>query len=600
MTSVTAPDRLTGAEDIHWNLADLYSGDQAAAVLADLARADALAQAFAEEQRGHVASLDAPAMVAALQKLEEIHEIQGRASAYAFLSFCTDMADPERGALLQKMQEAITQTGTHLVFFTLEWIAVSDEAARELLVDPAIAAYRHHLESERRYRAHVLTEPEEKILVEKSLTARGAWDRLFDELTGAIKVSVDGVEKGLDEALAGLHSSDPERRRSLAEAVTEALRADLRTRRFVLNTVLADKAIDDRLRMFPSWVADRNLANEASDESVQSLVAAVTGRYDIPQRYYTLKKKLLKLDTFYDWDRYAPYGGPEPEVTWDQARETVLEAYGSFSPRLRELASEFFDQRWIDAALAPNKQGGAFAHPTTPSAHPYVMLNFTGRRRDILVMAHELGHGVHQSLARKQSALNAGTPLTTAETASIFGETVTFSRLLEQEHDPARRLSLLVGRIDDATATIFRQIAMNRFEDAIHAHRRSEGELSEADLSRYWLQTQRDMLGPAVEVTENYGTWWSYVHHFIAVPGYVYAYAFGNLLALAIYARAVEEGPAFAPRYFELLEAGGSDTPEALTAGVGVDLADPAFWNGGLNALSALVDEAEVLGESLA
>jgi oligoendopeptidase F len=598
MSSATATPT-TGAEQIHWNLEDLYSGDQVAAVEADLARADRLAEDFASAIRGRVAELDAAAMVAALQRMEEIHEIQGRAAAYAFLHFTTDMADAPRGALLQKVQEALTQTGTKIIFFSLEWIAVPDEKAAALVADPALAGYRHHLEAARRYRPYVLTEPEEKIFVEKSVTARSAWDRLFDELTSAVKVKLDGEDHSLDESLAAMHTSDPEQRRKIAEAVTEALRADLRTRRFVLNTVLADKAIDDRLRSFPSWISERNLANEASDESVQSLVDAVTTRYDIPQRYYALKKKLLGLETFNDWDRYAPYGGPEPEVSWDEARDTVLEAYGSFSPRLADLAREFFDKRWIDAALAPNKQGGAFAHPTIPSAHPYVMLNFTGRRRDILVMAHELGHGVHQSLARKQTAFNADTPLTTAETASIFGETVTFSRLLEHEHDPARRLSLLVGRIDDATATIFRQIAMNRFEDALHTHRRQEGELSEEAINGYWLKTQRDMLGPAVNVSENYGVWWSYVHHFIAVPGYVYAYAFGNLLALAIHAKAVEEGPSFAPRYFELLEAGGSDTPEVLTRRVGVDLADPSFWNRGLDSLAALVDEAEELSRQI-
>lgn len=595
----TATVVTTGAEEIHWNLDDLYAGDQAAAVESDLRRSDELARAFAEDVRGKLASLDAAGMVAALRRMEEIHDIQGRAASFAFLNFATDMADPVRGALLQKVQEAITQTGTQLIFFSLEWIEVPDHAAARLLADPALADYRHHLESARRYRPYVLSEPEEKIMVEKSVTARSSWDRLFDELCASIRVGTSDGEKGLDEALAGLHSSDPEARRELAQAVTDALREGLRTRRFVLNTVLADKAMDDRLRQFPTWIADRNLANEAPDQSVASLIEAVTGRYEIPQRYYALKKRLLGLDTFHDWDRYAPYGGPEPEVGWEEARETVLEAYGSFSPRLRELAQEFFDRRWIDAALAPNKQGGAFSHPTTPSAHPYVLLNYTGRRRDVLVMAHELGHGVHQSLARRQTPFNAGTPLTTAETASIFGETVTFTRLLEREHDPARRLSLLVGRIDDATATIFRQVAMNRFEDAIHTHRRAQGELSDEDLGGYWLQTQREMLGPAVEVSENYGVWWSYVHHFIAVPGYVYAYAFGNLLALAIYAKAVEEGPAFAPRYFELLEAGGSDSPEILTARVGVDLNDPSFWNRGLDSLARLIDEAEELSRTI-
>jgi oligoendopeptidase F len=595
----TATEATTGAEEVHWNLEDLYSGDQATALAVDLGRSDELARAFEEDLRGRTASLDAAGMVSALQRMEEIHDIQGRAASFAFLNFATDMADPVRGALLQKVQEAITQTGTHLIFFSLEWIEVPDDAAAKLLADPDLAAYRHHLESARRYRPYVLTEPEEKVMVEKSVTARSSWDRLFDELTSSVKVKTEAGEKGLDEALAGLQSSYAEARRQLAQAVTDALREGLRTRRFVLNTVLADKAIDDRLRKFPSWIAERNLANEAPDQSVRSLIEAVTGRYEIPHRYYALKKKLLDLDTFYDWDRYAPYGGPEPEVGWEEARDTVLEAYGSFSPRLRELAQEFFDKHWIDAAIAPNKQGGAFSHPTVPSAHPYVMLNYTGRRRDVLVMAHELGHGVHQSLARRQTPFNAGTPLTTAETASIFGETVTFSRLLEREHDPARRLSLLVGRIDDATATIFRQVAMNRFEEAIHTHRRGQGELSDDDLGGYWLKTQRAMLGPAVEVTENYGVWWSYVHHFIAIPGYVYAYAFGNLLALAIYARAVEEGPAFAPRYFELLEAGGSDSPEVLTARVGVDLNDPSFWNRGLDSLARLVDEAEELSRTI-
>ncbi|MFN2462292.1 MAG: M3 family oligoendopeptidase [Candidatus Dormibacteria bacterium] len=599
MAPPTSAGPATGAESIHWNLEDLYTGDQASAVATDLDRVDEMARTFAADLRGRVGSLDGVGMAEALARLEEIRDVIYRAGAFAFLNFCTDMADPARGALLQKVQESGATLNNHIIFFNLEWIETADDVAERLLADPAVARFRHYLEAERRNRPYVLSEPEEKMLSEKAVTGSRAWSRLFSELTGAIRVNFEGTERSLEAALADLYSPDPGHRRRLAEAVTEALRRDLRTRRFVLNSVLADKALDDRLRRYPTWLSERNLANEASEGSVLSLISAVTGRYDIPRRYYALKKKLLKLDTFSDWDRYAPYGGPEPDVTWDEARDTVLDAYGSFSPRLRELAVEFFEKRWIDAALGDNKRGGAFSHSATPSAHPYVMLNFTGRRRDILVMAHELGHGVHQSLARSQGPLNAATPLTTAETASIFGETVTFTRLLEQERDPARRLSLLVGRIDDATATIFRQVAMNRFEDAIHTHRREQGELSEDDLSGYWLKTQSDMLGPAVTVSDNYGAWWSYVHHFIGVPGYVYAYAFGNLLALAIYARALEEGPAFAPRYFELLEAGGSDTPEVLTARVGVDLNDPGFWNRGLETLSALVDEAEALGESL-
>ncbi|HXO66667.1 MAG TPA: M3 family oligoendopeptidase [Candidatus Dormibacteraeota bacterium] len=587
----------TGAEEIHWDLSHIYQGDARQGIDADLLRAQELTQGFETRYRGAVAGLDAAAMTAALRELEAIHEVLGRAAAYAFLDFSIDVADPARGALLQKVQESMTQTGARLLFFSLEWLAVADDAANRLLASPEMEGYRHYLQSARRYRPYVLSEGEERVLAEKSVTARSSWDRLFEEVTTAVRVRIGDGEVTLDEALSKLHDGDPQERRTSAQAVTDALRGGLPVRKFVLNTILADKSIDDRLRSYPHWIADRNLANEASDESVQALIEAVTSRYDIPHRYFALKKKLLGLDTLYDWDRYAPLDSAEPQVSWDEAREIVLDAYGSFSPRMRELGSEFFDKNWIDAALGPNKRGGAYAHQAIPSLHPYVFINFTGKRRDVLVLAHELGHGVHMSLSRAQTYLNLDTPLTTAETASIFGETVTFSRLLEAEREPERRLGLMVGRIDDATASIFRQVAMNRFEDTIHNQRRASGELSEEDLNSAWLRTQRDMLGPAVEVSDNYGIWWSYIPHFIGAPGYVYAYAFGNLLALAIYQRAVEEGPGFAPKYFELLSAGGSDSPEALTAKLGVDLSDPAFWEGGLNQISTLVDEAEALSE---
>ena len=596
--ATSAPAR-TGAEDVRWDLTHFYGDDAPAGVDADLEKTDTAAREFAERYRGRVAELTAAELAEALRTLEDIEETASRAGSYAQLNFSTDVADPARGALLQKVQEALSRTATQTIFFNLEWINLPDATAAELLKDEALANYRHYLESARRYRPYVLSEPEEKLMVEKSVTARAAWDRLFDEATAAVKVSLDGEELGLDGALAKLQNPDPERRKEIAQAVTDALRQDLRTRRFIFNTVLADKSIDDRLRGFPSWISDRNLSNEASDESVAALVEAVTSRYDITHRYYALKKRLLKLETFNDWDRYAPLDDDEPEVGWDEAKATVLDAYQSFSPKMRETAQEFFDKGWIDAPTGPNKRGGAFSHPTIPSLHPYVMLNYTGRRRDVLVLAHELGHGIHQSLARVQTPLNFDTPLTTAETASIFGETVTFSRLLDAEQDPRRRLGLLVGRIDDAVATIFRQVAMNRFEDAAHTHRRGEGELSDDDVSGLWLSTQRAMLGPAVAVSDNYGIWWSYVHHFIAVPGYVYAYAFGNLMALAIYKKAEEEGPAFAPRYFELLAAGGSDTPEVLTSRVGVKLSDPNFWAGGLDRISRLVDDAEALAAEL-
>jgi len=593
-------ERKTGAEEIHWDLTDLYGGDAKQGVESDLDRADTLAKAFAENYHKSVGGLSPTAMVEALGRIEEIHEILGRAASYALLNFTTDVSDSARGALWQKVQEAVARIGTNLIFFNLEWIDLPDEVAQKLIDDPLLSNYRHYLAAARRYKPFVLSEPEERVLTEKSVTARGAWDRLFDEVVTAVRVVDNGAEITLDQALARLHEPDQKRREAIASAVTEALRPGIRTRRFILNIILADKAIEDRLRRYPHWIADRNLANEASDESVAALIDAVTSRYDITHRYYALKKKLLRLERFHDYDRYAPYGAEEPDFTWEGARETVLDAYGSFAPGFRAAAQAFFDRNWIDAALAPDKRGGAFAHQAIPSLHPYVLVNFTGKRRDVLILAHELGHGVHMSFSRKQTVLNFETPLTTAETASIFGETVTFGRLMAQEDDPQRRLALLIGRIDDAVASIFRQMAMNRFEDAIHNTRREHGELSEEQINEAWLSTQRAMLGPAVEATDNYSIWWSYIPHFIGAPGYVYAYAFGNLLALAIYRRYEEEGPAFASKYLELLAAGGSDTPEALTKKVGVDLSDAAFWHGGLDTLARLVDEAENLSQNLA
>jgi len=600
--TATATAETTGAENVHWNLGDLYPGEPAAAraaVAVDLDRAAGLAAEFAAGYRGKVASLDAAALAGALARYKSSRSLMGRAASYAFLAFATDVADPERGALLQKVQEQLTQVGAGLIFLQLEWLQVADDRAEQLLGDAALANYRHYLESARRYKPYVLSEPEERVMVEKSVTARSAWDRLFEEATTAVKVKDGDEEVSLDVALSRMHAPEQPRRKAIAGAITEALREDLRTRRYIFNTILSDKAIDDRLRSYPHWLADRNLANEAPDSAVEALVDAVTSRYDITHRYYQLKKRLLGLEHFHDYDRYAPLGAEDPPYSWEQAREAVLDAYGSFSPRLRELALEFFDGSWIDAGLAPAKRGGAFAHQTIRSLHPYVMVNFTGKRRDVLVLAHELGHGVHMSLSRAQTQLNYDTPLTTAETASVFGETVTFQRILSQVTDPKDRLTLLLHRLDDAIATIYRQIAMNRFEDRLHTGRRAEGELSEEWMNRAWLDTQGAMLGPAVELSENYGIWWSYIPHFIGAPGYVYAYAFGNLFALAIHQKAMEEGPGFADKYFALLAAAGSQSPEDLGRGIGVDLGDPQFWHGGLNSVEALVDEAEKLSQQV-
>jgi oligoendopeptidase F len=595
---MAAPDVADPELDgIAWDLDPLLdgAGDGAAGVEALLADAQRRADAFAEEHAGKVAALDGPGLAAAMRELAALNELVGRAGSYAMLNFTTATADPERGALLQLVQERATQVETKLLFFELEWAALGDDRAEELLATPELDFCRHHLRSARRYRPHLLSEPEERILAEKSLSSHSAWTRLFEEQTASIQVRLPGGGDpvALEVALARLFSPDREVRRTSADAVTGALAPGLRVRGYVLNTLLADKMVDDRLRSYPHWLAARNLANEASDESVNALIEAVRGRYELPRRWYRLKARLLGLERLADYDRMAAVTGEELEVPWADAKSMVLESFAGFAPTMADTARAFFDERRIDAPVRPGKRGGAFCSYTVPSAGPYVMLNYTSRRRDVLTLAHELGHGIHAALARPQGVFHFSTPLTLAETASVFGETLVFGRLLEESPTPEAKLSLLAESIEGSIATVFRQVAMNRFEHVIHTARREEGELALDRINALWAESQEELLGDAVEVTEGYRTWWSYVPHFINSPGYVYAYAYGQLLALAVYGRYEEEGEAFAPAYLELLSAGGSLPPEELGEIVGIDLADPGFWDRGLDLVERQLEDAE-------
>jgi oligoendopeptidase F len=578
-----------------WDLEPLVDGRGTAGVEPLLEEATTRATAFSERYAGKVAELDGPGLEAAMTELGEIEELVGRAGSYASLRFSTDTADPERGALLQRVQEAATLVETKLLFFELEWAALDDPRADELLQTPGLDFCRHHLRSARRYRPHLLTEPEEKVLTEKAISSQSSWARLFGELVSALRVPVDDQELTLDVALSRLQSPDREVRRESAEAVSSALASGLRTRAFIYNTLVFDKSVEDRLRSYPHWLASRNLANEASDESVMALIQAVRRRYDIPQRWYTLKAKLLGIERLSDYDRAAPVLSEEVLFSYGESRELVLDTYAEFSPEAGRVLRRFFDEQWIDAPPRTHKRGGAFCSYTVPSVHPYVLLNFTARRRDVLTMAHELGHGLHASLAQPQGIFHQSTPLTLAETASVFGETLVFERLLAAVEDGERRLALLAERIDGAIATVFRQMAMNRFEHLVHTGRRSEGELSVDRLDEIWVQTQAELFGDSVEITEGYHSWWSYIPHFINTPGYVYAYAYGQLLALSVYGRYREEGESFVPRYLELLAAGGSRGPEELAEIVGIDLADPGFWDAGLALIDGQLAEAEQL-----
>ena len=590
MATTTAAD--LSAADVAWDLEPLVDGRGEPGVDALLDDADRVAASIAE-RRGTVAALDGGELAAVMQELASLAELVGRAGSYAQLRFSVDTTDPACGALLQRVEERATAINTKTLFFDLEWAAVPDERAEELLSDDRLAFCRHYLTAARRYRPHLLSEPEELVMTEKAVTGRGAWTRLFSELTSTIEVDLDGGRVSLEEALSRLTSPERDDRRAAAEAVTHALAPGLRTRAFVFNTLLADKAVDDRLRKYPDWIASMNLANEASDESVRALVAAVQGRYDIPQRWYALKARVLGLDRLADYDRMASVADEESEFGWREARELVLDAYGSFSGELQSAAHRFFDEAWIDAPVRPGKRPGAFCAYTVPSQHPYLLLNWTGRRRDVLTLAHELGHGLHAYLARGQGIFHQTTPLTLAETASVFGETVTFGRLLDATTDPSARLALVAESVEGQIATVFRQTAMNRFEDRVHTERREVGELSVHRFGELWFETQAEMLGDTVELTDGYRTWWSYIPHFIGTPGYVYAYAYGQLLALSVYRTYEERGADFVPQYLELLRSGGSRTPDELGRIVGVDLADPRFWDGGLAIVEQQLEAAE-------
>ncbi|HZJ26219.1 MAG TPA: M3 family oligoendopeptidase [Acidimicrobiia bacterium] len=588
--TITDEDRC--AAEIRWDLEPLVDGRGAEGVDALVDEADRIADSL-ETRRAHVAELDAKALATFMGELAELNDRLGRAGSYASLAFAVDTAAPAAGALMQRVEERSTAISTRVLFFELEWAALSDERVDELLADEDLSFCRHWLRSARRYRPHLLSEPEEQLMAEKSVTGASAWTRLFDELTSAIRLDLHGEDVGIEQGLSLLQSPDREVRRTAAEAVTAGLAPGLRTRAFVFNTLLADKATDDRLRHFDGWLASRNLANEATDESVEALVSAVEARYDIPQRWYALKARVLGLDRLADYDRMASVAAAEEEFAWSEATRIVIDAYESFSPDLAAVVRRFLDEPWIDAPVRPAKRPGAFCAYTVPSHHPYVLLNYTARRRDVLTLAHELGHAAHAYLARERGVFHQMTPLTLAETASVFGETVTFGRLLDATTDPDARLALLAESLEGQIATVFRQTAMNRFEAAVHTARREEGELSVERFGDLWVQTQVPMLGDAVELTDGYRTWWSYIPHFIGTPGYVYAYAYGQLLALSVYRRYTEEGEDFVPRYLELLAAGGSASPEELGRIVGVDLADPGFWDGGLAIVAEQLDAAE-------
>lgn len=581
-----------GTTDVVWQLTDLYPAIDGLQINADLDLCQTEAEALKSEYAGNLSELNANSLLDLVTRLEKLGILQGRLATFAFLNFVTRIQDAVAGAFLQKIREKSSAIAKLTIFFELEWNALSDDAANHLLADLRVRHYRHYLASLRRYAPHQLSHQEEALLIEIAPVGRGAWTLLFEKVVGTIKFGDRARTE--EEVLADLYHQDRAIRQTAAKELTEGLSGQLHILAHITNTLLADKMIDDRLRHYPGWLCSMNLYNEISDDMVAVLVQTVTSRYDIPARYYRLKKQLLGLETLFDYDRYAPLTNlPAQQVSWSECRQMVLAAFADFSSEMAEIADLFFTNNWIHAPIMEGKRGGAFAHPCTPDVHPYVLVNFTGNIRDVSTVAHELGHGVHQYLASDKGYFNSGTPLVLAETASVFAELILFTHQLDLLSSPAERTAFIAQKLESIFATVFRQIAMNRFEELSHNARRKEGELSTERLNDLWLQTQQAMFADSVCLTEDYAVWWSYIPHFLSTPGYVYSYAFGELLVLALYNLYQLDKESFVPKYLTLLKAGGSDSPESLLQPFGVDLNDPEFWAGGLHVIDQMLRQIE-------
>ncbi len=580
-----------------WDLGDLYPAPDSPELARDVEALEQAAQGFASRYENRLADLDAAGMLACIEEYQQIDILAGRIMSYAGLRYYQNTTDAGRAKLLSDLQNRVTDATTPLVFFSLEFNRISDadyEAVFTAADGPA--RYRPVFDRMRAMRPHQLSDELEKFLHDNSVVGAAAWNRLFDETTAGLEFDVDGETLGLEATLNLLTDHDRARREAGAKALAGVFSRNVKLFARIHNTLAKEKAIEDKWRKMPSPQHGRHLSNHVEPEVVEALRNAVTAAYPrLSHRYYALKARWLGLDKLQVWDRNAPLPTETPKtIGWDEARATVLDAYAGFSPKLAELAEPFFDKGWIDAGVKPGKAPGAFAHPTVTTVHPYVMLNYLGKPRDVMTLAHELGHGVHQRLAAGQGELLASTPLTLAETASVFGEMLTFRALLAKTTDPAQRKALLAGKVEDMINTVVRQIAFYDFECKLHAAR-AEGELTPDDINALWMSVQAESLGPVFEFMPGYETFWTYVPHFVHSPFYVYAYAFGDGLVNALYA-AYEDGlPEFQSKYFDMLAAGGAKHHKELLAPFGLDASDPAFWDKGLSMIEGLIDELEAL-----
>jgi oligoendopeptidase F len=582
-----------------WNLKDLYPGLDSPEINRDLEQADFDCAAFEQEFKGHLAALATGegagrALAAAVKRYEAIDDRLGRLISYASLVYAGNTTDPTNAKFYGDVQERITAASLHLLFFTLELNRIDDAKLEAAMRDPALGHYRPWLEDVRKEKPYQLEDRVEELFHEKSVTGYSAWNRLFDESIASLRFKVAGKSLAIEPTLNLLQDSDGKKRRAAAEALAKTFKENLRPFALITNTLAKDKEISDRWRGFKDIADARHLSNRVEREVVEALVAAVRAAYPkLSHRYYALKARWFGRKSLPHWDRNAPLPKvAQRTIPWSDARGTILTAYGAFSPRMAEVADEFFTKRWIDAPVRPGKQPGAFAHPTVPSAHPYVLLNYMGKPRDVMTLAHELGHGVHQVLAAHNGPLMAPTPLTLAETASVFGEMLTFKKLLAQTTDKKQRKAMLAAKVEDMINTVVRQIAFYSFERKVHGERRN-GELTADKICELWMSVQSESLGPAIQLKPGYETFWAYIPHFVHSPFYVYAYAFGDCLVNSLYAVYEKSASGFAERYLEMLSAGGTKHHSELLAPFGLDARDPKFWDGGLSVVAKLIDDLE-------
>ena len=592
MAKTTDLNRTLGTAQVLWNLSDLYRGEDDPALENDIIFCRKEAEAIHATHSKTVAELDDKHLFELVRRLEQLDERLTKLATFSFLNFITRIDNEVAGALDQKIHELYSFCSARTVFFELEWNNLGDSHAEKLLSSPLLAPYSHYLRTMRKFRPHQLSEKEEKLLLEKEVVGRNSWTTLFEKIFAHQKFGEQGRTE--EEVLTDLYHEKRAVRKQAATDMTLGLKDQSHLLCHVFNTLAADKMITDRLRGFESWLSAMNLSNQLKDSTVETLIKTVVSRYDIVRRYYTIKGELLGLDRLRDYDRYAPLPSlPTRQIGWDECRRTVLDSFETFSPEMAEIAEQFFTKNWIHAPVSGSKRGGAFAHPCVPEVHPYVLVNYTGNLRDVSTVAHELGHGIHQVLAARQGHFNSDTPLPLAETASVFAELLVFNSQLDLIDDKKEQRAFICQKLESIFATVFRQTAMNRFEQLMHESRRQEGEISNETFNSFWLSTQREMFGDSVELGEDYGIWWSYIPHFLSTPGYVYSYAFGELLVLALYGLYLKEGQPFVKKYLTLLGAGGSASPYELLQPFGIDLNDAEFWQTGLGVIEEMLARIE-------